>query len=653
MAWTTVLAALLGAGATRGEEVVARFLSPELRRIEHRLVEVARELESLPELMRQPFASRYGYRSGNLMREDEPHWVMIDLGRVQDISRIVAVPVNVPTIGVRGPGYGFPKRFRIEVADNPEMEGAVTAVDKTAGDFPNPGRQPVDFPLDGVKGRYVKFTATRHFPVEEGFIWALEELVVLSGNRSAAVFGDVKASSVLDLYPNWALQRLVDGQSALGMPVSIRKSRTRGYLSARADKPREKKWLTVDLGREHGVDEVRLLPVVQEDFQNVGPRSYPRGYDVELAIDAEFREVTWKYESLTSNLVGYPGSCAVIYPVGGRRGRYLRVEVSELWGQGNEFGYALAEIQAYAGDANVALGKAVTASDATQEGGWSLAAAVDGYGSRQVLIEMPEYLNLVARRGTLEKERDELSERRQSKLRAVELALGYGGGALGVAAACGWGWMLLRQRIMREKAVAQLRDQIARDLHDDIGSNLGGITLLSEMGNAHSTDPQAREDFRVIKEAADEASASMRDIVWLIGRNSPGLREQISKMRQSAQLMLGDREFTIAVEPENFRDRRLSLLFRRHVLFAYKEALNNIRKHSGASNVEVNIRIDSTHLTFSTRDDGGGFEPRIAEKTGHGLANLRRRADRLGGRVRIESSPGEGSEVTFSAPLKS
>jgi len=313
----------------------------------------------------------------------------------------------------------------------------------------------------------------------------------------------------------------------------------------------------------------------------------------------------------------------------------------------------MAEIQAYSGDMNVALGKTVTASDAWEAGGWSIAAAVDGFGSRHRLVEMPEYLELIARRGILESERDSLAERRAAKLRAVDFGLRYGGGALGVAAGCGWGWMLLRQRIMREKAVAQLRDQIARDLHDDIGSNLGGITLLSEMGNAHSSDPQAREDFRVIKEAADEASASMRDIVWLIGRKSTGLRDQVSKMRQSAQLMLGDREFTITVEPENFRDRRLSLLFRRHALFAYKEALNNIRKHSGAAKVEVGIRLDPTHLTFSIRDDGGGFDPHIAEKAGHGLANLRRRAERLGGSVRIESSPGEGSEVTFSAPLKS
>ena len=69
--------------------------------------------------------------------------------------------------------------------------------------------------------------------------------------------------------------------------------------------------------------------------------------------------------------------------------------------------------------------------------------------------------------------------------------------------------------------------------------------------------------------------------------------------------------------------------------------------------VEVGIRLDATHLTFSIRDDGVGFEPQGVKRSGHGLANLRRRAERLGGSVRIESTPGDGSAVTFSAPLKS
>jgi signal transduction histidine kinase len=304
----------------------------------------------------------------------------------------------------------------------------------------------------------------------------------------------------------------------------------------------------------------------------------------------------------------------------------------------------------------VALGKAVTASDAAdlpESSGWLPAALVDGFTSKHRIIEIPEYLDLIERRGLLEREAELLIRKKERKLRMAGQILGYGGVSHTAVLAIGSGWMLMRQRSVRNRAMIQLREQIARDLHDDIGSTLGGIVLLSEIGSGHSADPQSRADFQMIKAAADEASASMRDIVWLVQKGHMGLRDQVTKMRQSAQFILGDKDVYLTVEPSDFRDRGLSLLFRRHVLFSFKEALNNIRKHADATKVEILILIDTTHLTFTVRDDGTGFDPQSAQLPGHGLANLRRRAERLRGTCRIESGPGGGSTITFTAPLKS
>lgn len=644
-----------GSAAARGAEALeslARVLSPEMRRIEVRAAEIGKELGNLPQLRPEPLASRYGYRSGNIERQDDPQWVQLDLQRSESIDRIVAMPVHIPMIEKRGAGYGFPLRFRIEIADDPEMNDAVTVVDRTAEDFENPGRYPVDFRLESVKGRYVRFTSTKHFPAEEGYMWALEELIVLSGNRNPAIGKRVLTSSNFDRFPNWASVRIQDGQSALGMPGTTEPSPTSGYLSAVADNPRVEKWLILDLGQEFPIDEIRLLPVVSGRFEHLGLKAFPRAYEVECATDRGFAEITWRHRSTTNNQVGYPGGCAVTLTPG-KMARFIRLKATELWSEGFRYGYALSEIQVYSGNENVASGKSVVASDSSKEEGWSPGALVDGFTSQYRIIELPAYLDLIGRRGELEREADDLARRKEVKIRMARSALTYGGGGFGLFLVVGWGWAVARQRIMREKAVAQLRDQIARDLHDDIGSNLGGIVLLSEIGNAHSSDPQAREDFRIIKEAADQASASMRDIVWLIGRGHTGLRDQVAMMRQSVQLILGDREVSLSVSPEPIRDRSLSLLFRRHVLFAFKESLNNIRKHSHAAKVEVGILLDTSCLTFIVRDNGAGFDPVAADHSGHGLANLRRRAERLGGTVRIESTPGEGSVVTFSAPLKS
>lgn len=643
-------------GGSRLTGRIARWFSPGLRQAETRLGELAAELEKLPVLHAQPFASRYGYRSEILVRQDDPHWLQLDLGRSRLIDRIAVVPLNVPIIGEQGEGYGFPLRFRIELSDDPGMKGAVTVVDRTGGDVANPGRQPVDFRIPPSAGRYLRFTSTRHFPVEQGFIWGLEEMVVLSGNYMAGVnahTGSTRASTSLELFPNWSVHRANDGQSALGFPRTAEQSGTRGYRSATTDNPLEEKWLSVDFGKEEVIEEVRFVPVEPSGFEALGEQSHPRAWKVELARDPAFEEVTWSYHMPRTNLVGYPGRCALVIPCPAQRARYMRLVSQDLWGTAERCGFGVAEVQAYAGGRNVALGKPVGCKDRGTGGGWSPEFAVDGYSSRARLVEWPEYLDLIARRGVLERERDGLIGRKERTLRTTGLVLGYGGGIAVAFAVLGCGWLFLRQRTLRLRAVRQLREQIARDLHDDIGSNLGGIVLLSEMGSRYSGDEAAREDFAAIKVAAEETSKSMQDMVWLIGGGNVNLRALVIRMRQSAAQLLGEADVSVTVEPAEFADRQLSLFFRRHVFFSFKETLNNIRRHAAATQVEILIMIDVRDFAFEVRDNGVGFDPGRLAPAGHGLANLKRRAERLKGSLRLESRPGGGTRVEFKAPLKS
>ena len=174
------------------------------------------------------------------------------------------------------------------------------------------------------------------------------------------------------------------------------------------------------------------------------------------------------------------------------------------------------------------------------------------------------------------------------------------------------------------------------------------------MGSRHSgLDEEARNDFKAIKEAAEETCVSMQDIVWLIQPGKMTLRELVLKMRQSVMRMLGDLPVGVVVEPPEFRNRELSLLFRRHLFLAFKETLNNVRRHAAASRVEVHLAISPSHLAFTVRDDGTGFDPQAVTNSGHGLSNLQRRAERLKGTCRLESAPGRGTTVVFKAPLKS
>lgn len=664
--WITLALPLAAVGGLHGQDDgeaqridawLARAFSGEMRRAEMRLEGIEAELKGLPDLLSTPFGSRYGFRSEKLESRDEPQWVQIDLGRSRIIDRIAAVPAHIPALGKSGEGFGFPLRFRIEVAENPEMEGAVTVLDRSGSDVPNPGRFPMDFGISPTQARYVRFTSTRHVPLDDGFFWALEELVILSGDDRVDTTQITTASSSLELFPNWSMSRINDGQSALGMPVTMEKSPTRGYASALTHYLNQtEKWIEIDLGEAAEIDEVRLLPVVSDNFEAPGWESFPRKWRLVLSDNPGFGNPEILETGRASNLPGYPGQCGYILQTLGKRGRHLRLVAEESWGIDDMAGFAVAEIQAYSGGRNIALGKPVTASgqDETRDAGeWSPSAVVNGFNSTNRLTEYPEYLGLIGRRRELEGERLELSGLRARKIRAAGNAAKFGGAGLGAGALLAWVWMLRRQRLIRSQAIARLRDQISRDLHDDIGSNLGGIVLLSEIGGRHCTDGQAKEDFRAIREAAETTSQSMQDIVWLIERENVGLRELVTRMRHSAEILLGENTVSIRVSPADFPDRALSLFFRRHAFFAFKETVNNARKHSGAAAVWVDIRIASGSLHFEIRDDGCGFDMETASQSGHGLANLRRRAKRVHGACTITSSPGKGTLVAFTMPFKS
>jgi len=645
-----------------GVERLIHFLSPELRRMESRLGEIAGEMERLPEVSEQPWGSRYGHRSADLPGETAADWLQLDLGGQQMVDMVALMPVNLAYMGERGAGYAFPKRFRIEISDHPDMRDAVVLVDRSRSDVANPGRYPLVFGFGPVAGRYLRFTSLKHDFREGAYFWALEELIVMEGNLRATAGASTSKSSSMDLFPLWSPVRIIDGQSALGMPVDVTApSPTQGYLSdklkmsAAGDPPplALQKWCAVDLGEPEVIEQVRLLPLESDAYEVFGGRGFPRSFKLQLANDPDFKEVTWENAGGIYPL-GYPAGCAINIAVPGVEARYVRVLVERMWSRDDLSVFGLAELQVYGSNRNLALGKPVYAKDMADkptEEGWAPQYLVDGYTCRYRLTEWPEYLRLMETRGLLERERADLEKRRADKMMRGKQVLGGILAILAVLVVASWIWGMVRHRMLRRREVEQLRQQIARDLHDDIGSNLGGIVLLSEIGSEHGPDEESRGDFATIRKAAEDATISLRDIVWLIQREQVGLKDFVMRMRQSLRMILNNPDISLEVEPADFRDRPLGLLFRRHVFLAYKEALNNVRKHAQTREVTVKVWIGADRLRFVVRDEGVGFDPEGTAAPGHGLTNLKRRASRISGSVRIDSAPGQGTEITFEAPF--
>lgn len=200
-------------------------------------------------------------------------------------------------------------------------------------------------------------------------------------------------------------------------------------------------------------------------------------------------------------------------------------------------------------------------------------------------------------------------------------------------------------RIARLRALERLRLRLARDLHDEVGANLGSISLLAQVMEKHPSAEDAREVRRIAAQTVD----TLRDIVWFIDPAHERLSDLVARMAETAKTMLHGIPYDFEQDGD-FRARGLPLDFRRNVLPIFKEALHNAIKHAHASHLRISVRRRGDTFLFTVQDNGRGFEPGAAE-AGNGLKNMHRRAKEMRGKLEIRSEPGRGTTVTLTARI--
>ncbi|HEV8541191.1 MAG TPA: ATP-binding protein, partial [Verrucomicrobiae bacterium] len=212
--------------------------------------------------------------------------------------------------------------------------------------------------------------------------------------------------------------------------------------------------------------------------------------------------------------------------------------------------------------------------------------------------------------------------------------------------------MLAAQRFRqaRRRDLERLRVQIASDLHDELGSNLGSIALKTELLTEwDGLDAPQRAELSEINQVALETANQLRDVAWFINPEFDTLGGMILRMQEVAARLLDGRQWEITVEPME-KERRLRLEIRRNLFSNYKEILHNIAKHSSASRVEILVAERNGSFELIVRDNGCGFDPQRAQ-SGAGLRNLQRRTLDLKGELFIHTNPGKGTEVRVVAQI--
>ncbi len=211
-----------------------------------------------------------------------------------------------------------------------------------------------------------------------------------------------------------------------------------------------------------------------------------------------------------------------------------------------------------------------------------------------------------------------------------------------------------RQRIEQRHTMEQERARIAQDLHDELGSGLTEISMLGARARSVSLPPETRGSYlEQMSDKARQMVTALDEIVWAMNPTHDSLASMVSYFSLYAERFLGLANIAWQLEgpfePENHAvDSR-----HRHQLFlAFKEALTNIVRHSGATEVRLNIQVKKGRVRLSIADNGQGWVQAGQSEGMDGVANMRARLEKLGGRFEVSSKTGEGTGVHFDLPFR-
>jgi two-component sensor histidine kinase len=202
--------------------------------------------------------------------------------------------------------------------------------------------------------------------------------------------------------------------------------------------------------------------------------------------------------------------------------------------------------------------------------------------------------------------------------------------------------------------IENLRTKISSDLHDDLGSMLSGLAMQSELLEMNAPEDE-KPRLRKIAMTSRKAVHRMRDLVWSIDARKDRLSDLFEKMQETAEDLLLPAGFEYAFHIHGFSSerRKLTINTRQNLFLLFKEALNNIVKHSNGDHVDIRLVMDMGRLGMYIRDNGTREDALVSGKpdrigTGQGLQNMQMRAEHLHGRFQVNRE--NGFEIRVEVP---
>jgi signal transduction histidine kinase/ligand-binding sensor domain-containing protein len=211
------------------------------------------------------------------------------------------------------------------------------------------------------------------------------------------------------------------------------------------------------------------------------------------------------------------------------------------------------------------------------------------------------------------------------------------------------------ERVQRQHEIERERARIARDLHDDLGTSLTQISVLSSLANREQTKPdKARQLIEQIGGRSQAMVTALDEIVWAVNPQNDSLAALVNYLGHFTEELLLPADIRCRLNlPNNLPPHPLSAEVRHNLFLAFKEALNNCVRHSGASQVRLSVELKPAEVVMRLEDNGKGFVAgtETIARRGNGLANIQKRMEQIGGVAEIQSAVGNGATVILRLPL--
>ncbi|WPJ95942.1 histidine kinase [Coraliomargarita algicola] len=650
----------ISAGAEHLEQIIAANYLDTYQQNERRLEAISKQLENLPiPNLREPTGTG-GFLSDNKEHADDEVVITFNWDQAHRIDATALFPLRLFMDEVYDENLYWPKLITIET----NVDGSTTTLAQLDGAQARLRQslpELVTFSPTKTDNLTIRCTGLQQHPNRDWHAAGFAEIFIFSEHHNLAPIAKLQTNGSRDGKYVLSSKFLTDNQTPLGLPQQAieDKKKLNYFRQVTENKALNETPLTLTLHylEPIAIDALRIDPVNHFYYG----QGFPVRFTIELLDETgnillphnQYRRIALRNPALNPFIANFDETKAssiritILETQQGVTPRAPTIELSEITALHRGLPLIPAkkidllwrnEIQTYT--------RGVKSRDITLR---RMATLNNGETENGRIISQREWTEGLHQQQQLMEEQLMLRSAQTAILTAIRRGILMGSIGLVVIILATAISLIVRSRIKARQHVLHLRAQIASDLHDDVGSNLGTIILQTERLQDLIHTQHEQDRLKKILRLTKESVLGLQEVLQTTSPEIGHHKSLATHLQELTELMLGQTPYTIDIDPI-VNDALTDNLTRGRFMLFYKEAVHNAKKHAQCKHVDISIKKDTRALILCIGDDGVGIDAKALSKAST-LRTLKKRAEWLSGTLTIDSAKGKGTRLTLELPL--